>query len=262
MARSFRCGREVVLCVLHRTEVPPGHNRLKKPLQSKSHIPKIMFLAVTALPRPEKGFDGKIGFFRVRDCNHKTEVQVPPEGRPIREGCRNGYRQVPGDDDTGGVPSGALEDAVGKRLRCQQDGASVHTGKQNVKKLNIAGESKNRRVKAKITVFTQPSQSPDTNINDLAIFPSMSRRFNKLQKHESVSDFDRLAANAQKTWNDFPTDVLAKAWATKTNELMAIIKANGGNDFKLPHAKDVEDLDWKALFEDREEENEKESLSD
>ena len=107
-------------------------------------------------------------------------MQVPPEGRPIREGCCNGR--------------------------------------------------------------------PDTNINDLAIFPSMSRRFNKLQKHEVVSDLDQLAANARQTWNNFPTDVLTKAWSTKTNVLKAIIKAKGGNDFNLPHAKEIEDFDWKALF--------------
>jgi hypothetical protein len=124
-------------------------------------------------------------------------------------------------------------------LRCQQDGASPHTGKQNVKKLNKAGASKKKRSKAEITVFTQPAQSPDTNINDLAIFPSMSRRFNKLQKHEVVSDLDRLAANARQTWDDFPTDVLTKAWSTKTNVLKAIIKVKGRNNFKLPHAKDV-----------------------
>ena len=54
-------------CTGQRCKVPPGHNRPKKPLHSKSHIPKCMFLAVTALPRPEKGFDGKIGFFRVSE---------------------------------------------------------------------------------------------------------------------------------------------------------------------------------------------------
>ena len=149
-----------------------------------------------------------------------------------------------------------------KSLRCQQDGASPHTGQQNVKKLNIAGASKNKRSKAEITVFTQPAQSPDTNINDLAIFPSMSRRFNKLQKHEKVNDLNRLTGNAQQTWNDFPTDVLTKAWTTKTNVLKSIIKAKGGNNFNLPHTKDVEDLDWDALFAEWEEENQEESLSD
>ena len=74
----------------------------------------------------------------------------------------------------------------------------MHTGKNNVNKLNKAGKGRKRRGRpsktANITVFTQPAKSPDTNINDLAIFPSMSKRFNKKQKHEVVNDLDRLAA--------------------------------------------------------------------
>ena len=54
-------------CTGQRCKVPPGHRRPKKPLYSKSHITKCMFLAVTALPRPEYNFDGKIGFFRVSE---------------------------------------------------------------------------------------------------------------------------------------------------------------------------------------------------
>jgi hypothetical protein len=82
----------------------------------------------------------------------------------------------------------------------------------------------------------------------------MSQRFNKQQKHEVISDLDRLAANARKTWKDFPIDVLAKAWVTKTNVLKAIVKDNGGNGFKLPHAKDMEDFDWETMCEQWEDE--------
>ena len=140
-----------------------------------------------------------------------------------------------------------------KNLRCQQDGATPHVGKNNLKKLNAAGARTRKRrdgsTAAKITVFTQPAQSPDTNINDLAVFPSMSKRFNKKQKHDVVSNLDQIAANAQRTWKAFPTDVLTKAWGTKENVLRAIIKAKGGNDFKLPHSKDLQDFDWSAMCE-------------
>jgi hypothetical protein len=239
-------------CTGQKCKLPPGQQRPKKPLQSKRHVPKVMFLAVTARPLPEKGFDGKIGFFRVcetvtaqrtskyhqkgdkyeRDISMTAEKYLEMMTKMVFPAVR---RKMP----------------WAKKLRCQQDGAAVHTGKHNVRNLNIAG----KRTKTKITVFTQPAQSPDTNINDLAIFPSMSKRFNILQKHSVVNDLDRLAVNARKTWVDFPTDVLTKAWSTKTNVLKAIVKAKGGNVFKLPHAKDVENLDWEALFADWEEEN-------
>jgi hypothetical protein len=137
-------------------------------------------------------------------------------------------------------------------LRCQQDGAGPHVGKDNVNKLNAAGartrKRRNGQMTAKIKVFTQPAQSPDTNINDLAIFPSMSKRFNKKQKHEVINDLDRIAANARQTWEDFPSDVLTKAWATKTDVLKAIIDDKGGNDYKLPHAEDLDYFDWEEML--------------
>ena len=82
----------------------------------------------------------------------------------------------------------------------------------------------------------------------------MSKRFNKKQKYEVVNDLDHLAANARKTWNNFPVDVLTEAWVTKTNVLKAIIKAKGASNFKLPHTKYVVDLDWEAMLEEWEDE--------
>jgi DNA polymerase/3'-5' exonuclease PolX len=233
-------------------KVPPGHKRPKKPLQSKHNIPKVMFLAATALPRPDKGFDGKIGFFRVFEMKtaqrtskyhakgDKYEMDVTMDADKYREMM---VKKV--------FPAARRKMPWAKTLRCQQDGAGAHTGKDNVNKLNTAGA---RGKRAKITVFTQPAQSPDTNINDLAIFPSMSKHFNTKQKHEVISDLDRLAVNARKTWDEFPVDVLTKAWATKTLVLKAIVKADGGNSFKLPHSKDLEDFDWEAMCEDWEDE--------
>ena len=239
-------------CLGQKCKVSPGHKRPQKPLHSRRHIPKVMFLAATALPRPDKGFDGKIGFFRVTETvtakrkskNHQKgdqyEKDVTMDADKYREMM---VRQV--------FPAARKKMPWAKNLRCQQDGAGVHTGKNNVNKLNKAGKGRKRRGRrsktANITVFTQPAKSPDTNIKDLAIFPSMSKRFNKKQKHEVVNDLDRLAANAVDTWKNFPTDVLTKAWATKTNIVKAIIKADGRNNFKLPHAKDTEDSEWEEI---------------
>ena len=49
--------------------------------------------------------------------------------------------------------------------------------------------------------------------------------------------------------------MLTKAWATKTAVLVCIDKAKGGNDFKLPHSKDMEDFDWDEMFEGWEKED-------
>jgi hypothetical protein len=229
-------------------KVPPGYKRPKKILQSKSHIPKIMFLAVTAMPQPDKGFDGKIGFFRV--CEIKTakknsryhkkgdeyEVDVPLDA--------NRYRQIMEEKV---FPASRHKMPWATALELQQDGATPHTGKKNVAYLNRIGAIQSRRSIPRITVSTQPAQSPDTNINDLAIFSSMSKRVNTKQKFEEINDLDRLAANARKVWHEFPTDVLTKAWATKTEVLKAIVMADGGNDFTLPHSDELVDFDWEVI---------------
>ena len=239
-------------------KVPPEHARPKKPLQHKSHIPKVIFLVATAQPRPDKGFDGKIGFWEVTEKytakrSSKNHAKGDVYERPCTMTAEKYYEMM----------TQKVFPAARKRCRGQlscavsKTGWGPHTGKDNVNKLNIAGaitrKREDGRFTPKITVSTQPAQSPCTNINDLAIFPSMSRRFQKKQKHEVINDLNKLAKNARKTWKEFPTDVLTKAWKTKTNVLRAIVKAKGGNNFNLPHAKDLEDFDWDEIFEGWEE---------
>jgi hypothetical protein len=238
-------------CHGQKCKVAPGHNRPKKPLQSKRHIPKVMFLAATALPRPDKGFDGKIGFWRV------SEWKTAERASKYHKRGEKYRKDVPMDADQYLKMMKTVFRAArrkmpwAKNLRCQQDGAAAHTGKNNVKRLNIAGTRRSKRSKGNITVFTQSAQSPDQNINDLVVFPSMSKGFNKLQKHEVISDLDRLAANARKAWNGLPAAVLTKGWATKTKVLHCIKKAKGKNDYKLPHTRDME-INWEAMYEDEE----------
>lgn len=48
-----------------KVKVPGGHAALKKPMQARSHIPKVMFLTAICRPRPEHNFNGLIGIWRV-----------------------------------------------------------------------------------------------------------------------------------------------------------------------------------------------------
>ena len=63
------------------------------------------------------------------------------------------------------------EDAVATfEASCsEQDGATPHTGKDNPDILNSAGMGRGWLVELK----TQPSQSPDLNVNDLGFFASL-----------------------------------------------------------------------------------------
>ena len=60
-------------------KLPPGYNQIKKCLQSRAHIPKVMFLSAIAKPDASKNFDGKIGIWRVADTymaqEHERELR-------------------------------------------------------------------------------------------------------------------------------------------------------------------------------------------
>lgn len=127
-------------CHGQKCKLPPGCRRPKKPLQSKRHIPKVMFLAVTALPQPEKGFNGKIGFFRV------SEMKTAQRTSKYHKKGDKYHKDVEMDADKyRDMMVNKVFRAVrrkmpwAKELRCQQDGAAAHTGKNNLAKLNKAG---------------------------------------------------------------------------------------------------------------------------
>ena len=54
----------------HRVKVPEGVETPTLFCKSKRNIPKVMFLAAAARPRP--GFDGKLGMWRM--CKKKTAI--------------------------------------------------------------------------------------------------------------------------------------------------------------------------------------------
>ena len=62
---------------------------------------------------------------------------------------------------------------------------------------------------------------------------------------------------------DLPCRRADQGMGDQDEVLKAIIKAKGANNFKLPHTKDVVDLDWEAMFEEWEDEpSEQESESE
>ena len=65
-----------------------------------------------------------------------------------------------------------------KTIIVQQDGARPHTGKDMVNRLNIEGAARFPQIK----VVTQPAQSPDLNICDLAFFRALATSVHKLRR--------------------------------------------------------------------------------
>jgi hypothetical protein len=83
-----------------------------------------------------------------------------------------------------------------------------------------------------IETITQPSNSPDLNVNDLGFFPSMSSRVSKMK----VRTVPELVHGC---FRDYPAQTLENIYSLKGRVLAEIIKRNGNNDYKLPHRKGV-----------------------
>ena len=101
----------------------------------------------------------------------------------------------------------AFKDTKIKKVIVQQDGASPHTGQDTVAKLNAIGA----KLSPKIVVITQPAQSPDMNINDLAFFRALDTAVRKQRRGESNEfDKDKLVADVLKAHAGYPSEQLEK----------------------------------------------------
>ena len=113
----------------------------------------------------------------------------------------------------------------------QQVGARCHTQKKKdgfeamTQKLNAAGA----KLRPRIKVVTQPAQSPDVNICDLAFFRALACALRK--RRTALFDLDKLAADSHAAFNDYSSETLEEMWAYKTIIMDRIIESKGGNDY-------------------------------
>ena len=141
----------------------------------------------------------------------------------------------------------------------QMDNASPHVGKGMVDRLEKAFARMKREktdgsrapveeqwLIPNIVVTTQPAQSPDTNICDLAFFSASQAAVQKRRREQGHAfDVDKLEDDVEKVFNQYPVESLCKMWNTKARVLQKIVYAKGGNDYKLhgdvvaPHTRGV-----------------------
>ena len=205
----------------------------------KSYIGKVMFLSAVARPRylPDGTFfDGKIGiwpFGRIKlavnnSCNR-------PAGTPEWESftCNSDtYRQylisyvLPAIIDK--FPSMYVFGDGRREVIIQQDGAGSHIH-QNDTEFKEACEE----LGISVRLMTQPAQSPDLNINDLAFFASMASLMKKRKPKTQL----QLVEFVQQEYAQYCPTVLNKMWLTHMAVMNEILKCDGGNTYKLPHLK-------------------------
>lgn len=117
----------------------------------------------------------------------------------------------------------------GKPIIIQQDGAKPHNGLGNEAFIRDAGIADGW----KIIMLTQPAQSPDLNILDLAIFASLKRQQDIAVGRPGT--IDQLIKKIEKVWKDYPSNSITKAYAHLFANYNCILKHNGDNKYRQPH---------------------------
>ena len=218
-------------------KVPKGEKVDKAGVVNRSHIPKVMFLVGVAKPDTQHDFNGFLGCWRVGEYRKAKRKSKNYNAGELRWDDKNldsdmfvhlmTYKVIP-----------AVRKKMWwyKQVRIQMDNAPGHASKATWEKLNDSLKCSNKDATTKIILEFQPPKSPDTNLLDLAIFPSMSRRVAQLQKGCDIGDKETLSKNVQKVVDSYPPDTLMKAWETKRNVMQQIIIAGGANDYALPRS--------------------------
>jgi hypothetical protein len=119
--------------------------------------------------------------------------------------------------------------ARGATIVLQHDGAPGHNQSGNLEALTLAGSLGGW----KITIDTQPAQSPDLNLCDLCIFKQLqSASFNiRSQCHTN----EQLIANVMQAWDEFDSNALERAWGILHEVYRCILRSKGANTYAIPH---------------------------
>ena len=211
--------------------LPEGVECPHETVQHKSHVPKVMFL--TAIARPKKGqHDGKVGIWRIAESKkwEKKSTSKHTQGEwyddAVSMNCDRYFEFM-----TKKVFPKIRTDFARstKTIIVQQDGARPHTGKDMVNKLNKEGAFGFPQIK----VVTQPAQSPDLNICDLAFFSALAMAVRKIRRGKRSFDIEQLVDDVKEALDAYPSERLEKMWQTKQRAMRRIIECDGWNNYNL-----------------------------
>lgn len=216
--------------------VAPDEKLPYRVTRHKGYIKKVMFLSAIARPRMIDGnmWDGKIGIWPIGGMVlAKRASKNRPKGCPVWDSKsvdKSTYREYMIDKVLPAIiakfPASFLEKRNGKGVLVQQDGASSHIKSDDVEWLAaVAATGKS------ITLYNQPANSPDTNINDLAFFRSIQT----LYYDETPTNEWELIAAVQRAYDAYSATQLNKMWVTHQTCMNETLKDNGGNAYNIPH---------------------------
>ena len=201
-------------------------------VKHKSHIQKVMFLAVVGRPRwdtvANRSFDGKIGIF---PFTRRVPAQRSSRNRAA------GTMETKMVEVTKAVHKQKMLDEVFPAIKrtwpggpspvsVQQDNAPAHKINDDPD-IVAAGTADGWNIR----LINQPPNSPDTNILDLFFFNSIQ----SLQDRTTLRTVDELIEEVRRVFAAQESAALGRVWTTYQAVLQEIMLAKGDNTFKLPH---------------------------
>ena len=210
-------------------------------VKHKSHITKVMFVCAQARPRLDTAtgrvWDGKIGIWPVgkwvpaqrKSSNRARGTLEWKDENVTAEVYRNVLieKVLPAIVDK--WPKGEMNNNS-IQIGIQQDGAKAHIAPTDSTWLDAVAAVGQEE---KIYLYTQPANSPDTNLNDLGFFAALQ----SIYYEEAPSNATELIELVQKCFEDFDSKKINRIWLTYMSCLNQIIDHNGDNDYKIPHMK-------------------------
>lgn len=124
-------------------------------------------------------------------------------------------------------PRSELEDDY-SIIKIQQDGAKAHIAENDEFWLDALEEF---NLLNKIELYTQPSNSPDCNLNDLGFFRALQSRYYE----RCPSNAGEIITLVEEEYEKFDCCIINKIWLSYQCVLNEIIENYGNNDYKLPH---------------------------
>ena len=165
-----------------------AESHVYRAVKNRNKIKMVMFLCAQARPRWDNNanqmWDGKIGIWPIGEYIPAVRTSVNrPAGTPVwknQKVNKDKYRElllekvIPAIKDKWPRQSWNDNTVV---IRIQQDGASAHISPDDE---GFNAGLVEQQVQNKILLYTQPSHSPDNNINDLGFFSALQASYQGL----------------------------------------------------------------------------------
>ena len=212
--------------------------------KSKRYIGKVMFIAAVCRPHPthpkvqggNESHDGKASMHSFTDVGTYTRGHLAGEEKIVNvsvtgeEYCRKIHQHVVPDimrnmwwfHKDSGMPE------AGQTVFIQQDGASPHTSNFAQRSLrHLESGSFFNRHGFRFRVVTQPAQSPDLNVLDLAFWHSNK----KTLKGRRWTTLRQMIDDVALQWEKYPAGKIENCFRTLYGIYRGILRSGGNNNF-------------------------------